>query len=222
MTLSPTPKSKVLVLGSGNFGSCLADHLGDSEHEVSLWSRHASFVEYFNAHRRNPTYLKDHTFPANIRAVGPGIPDREMIQQMDVLLFAIPTQGLRWVLHVLPLHLLITTRIVDREFLTKLRASLVGEYLPLMIFVNKGIETDTQALTLEIIADTCGSDIARAATFIVRQHADVWSHMQTLTLRSRALLLLRKVGSMMLSHFGSADRLAQLFADSRLPSLLPR
>lgn len=91
-----------------------------------------------------------------------------------------------------------------------------------MIFVNKGIETDTQALTLEIIADTCGSDIARAATFIVRQHADVWSHMQTLTLRSRALLLLRKVGSMMLSHFGSADRLAQLFADSRLPSLLPR
>jgi hypothetical protein len=36
-----------------------------------------------------------------------------------------------------------------------------------MIFVNKGIETDTQALTLEIIADTCGSEIARAATFIV-------------------------------------------------------
>jgi hypothetical protein len=39
--------------------------------------------------------------------------------------------------------------------------------LPLLIFVNKGIETDTQALTLEIIADTCGSAIARAATFIV-------------------------------------------------------
>jgi hypothetical protein len=56
-----------------------------------------------------------------------------------------------------------------RETLIKLRGSLVGENLPLLIFVNKGIETATQALTLEIIADTCGSDIARAATFIVGQ-----------------------------------------------------
>lgn len=39
--------------------------------------------------------------------------------------------------------------------------------LPLLIFVNKGIETETQALTLEIIADTCGPDFARVATFIV-------------------------------------------------------
>jgi len=66
---------------------------------------------------------------------------------MDVVLFAIPTQGLR-------------------ETLTKLQPSLTAEKLPLMIFVNKGIETGTQALTLEIIADTCGGEIARAATFI--------------------------------------------------------
>lgn len=30
-------KRKILVLGAGNFGCCLADHLGDSEHEVYLW-----------------------------------------------------------------------------------------------------------------------------------------------------------------------------------------
>ncbi|KAI9570400.1 glycerol-3-phosphate dehydrogenase [Boletus coccyginus] len=147
MPSSPKPKSKVLVIGAGNFGSCLADHLGDSDHEVYIWSRHASFVEHFNIHHRNPDYLRDHVFSSNIRAVGPEIPDKEKIQEMDVVLFAIPTQGVR-------------------ETLIKLRASLVGENLPLLIFVNKGIETDTQALTLEIIADTCGSDIARAATFI--------------------------------------------------------
>lgn len=39
--------------------------------------------------------------------------------------------------------------------------------MPLMIFVNKGIEVGSNALTLEIIADTCGSEIAKAATFIV-------------------------------------------------------
>ena len=102
---SPSPK-KVLVFGSGNFGSCLADHLGDSEHEVSMWSREKSFVEYFNEHHKNPRYLKGHCFPKTIRAVGPDLPDAELLKQMDVLLFAIPTQGLRYCVspHALARH----------------------------------------------------------------------------------------------------------------------
>lgn len=43
--------------------------------------------------------------------------------------------------------------------------------MPLLIFVNKGIEVGTHALTLEIIVDTCGPEVARAATFIVRSSA---------------------------------------------------
>ncbi|KAG2755456.1 NAD-dependent glycerol-3-phosphate dehydrogenase [Suillus brevipes Sb2] len=144
---TPPPKSKILVFGAGNFGSCLADHLGNSDHEVSMWSREARFVEYFNKTHRNPDYLKDHEFSTNIRVVGPEIPSKEMMKQMDVLLFAIPTQAVR-------------------ETLIKLQHSFDRANLPLMIFVNKGIESGTQALTLEIIADTCGSEIARAATFI--------------------------------------------------------
>ena len=57
---------------------------------------------------------------------------------------------------------------IFRETLRILRASLDVNNLPLLIFVNKGIEVGTNALTLEIIADTCGADIAKAATFIVR------------------------------------------------------
>ena len=49
--LSSPPKTKVCVLGAGNFGSCLADHLGDSEHEVLLWSRSVEQIEYFNRRR---------------------------------------------------------------------------------------------------------------------------------------------------------------------------
>lgn len=92
---TPPPKSKILVFGAGNFGSCLADHLGNSDHEVFMWSREARFVEYFNKHHRNPDYLKDHEFSANIRVVGPEMPSKAMMKQMDVLLFAIPTQGVR-------------------------------------------------------------------------------------------------------------------------------
>ncbi len=89
-----SPK-KILVFGSGNFGSCLADHLGDSEHQVFMWSREKSLVEHFNEHYKNPRYLKDHCFARTIRAVGPDLPDAEFVKKMDVLLFAIPTQGLR-------------------------------------------------------------------------------------------------------------------------------
>ncbi|KAJ6504381.1 glycerol-3-phosphate dehydrogenase [Mycena vulgaris] len=144
----PVAHSKVLILGAGNFGSCLADHLGDSDHKVFMWSREAEVVEHFNLHHKNLKYLSEHDFSKNVSAVGPDLPDGAFINEMDVLLFAIPTQFLR-------------------ENLTILNRSLHDKTkLPLLIFVNKGIEVGTDALTLEIIADTCGSDVAKAATFI--------------------------------------------------------
>jgi len=56
----------------------------------------------------------------------------------------------------------------SRGILKSLQPSLNQDNLPLLIFVNKGIEVGTNALTLEIIAETCGSDIAKVATFIVK------------------------------------------------------
>ncbi|KAF9512791.1 hypothetical protein BS47DRAFT_1372729 [Hydnum rufescens UP504] len=125
----PIPHARQsLVLGSGNFGSCLADHLADSEHE-------------------HPHYLKEHVFPDTIKAVGPELPDAEVIRSVDVLLFAIPTEGLR-------------------DLLTMMRLRWDVQNLPLVIFVNKGIESGTRALSLEIIVDTCGQEVAKASTFI--------------------------------------------------------
>lgn len=89
-------KCKILVFGSGNFGSCLADHLGDSSHSVYMWSRSAELVQYFNQHHRHPQFLRDHVFPETITAVGPEFPTESLIKGMDVLLFAIPTEGVRY------------------------------------------------------------------------------------------------------------------------------
>ncbi|KAH9486557.1 Glycerol-3-phosphate dehydrogenase [NAD(P)+] [Psilocybe cubensis] len=143
----PASNSRVLIFGAGNFGSCLASHLGDSQHEVFMWAREEAIVNHFNLHHRNPMYLTEHNFPSNITAVGPNMPDKDFINNVDVLLFAIPTQFLR-------------------ATLTTLRPSLDLNNLPLIIFVNKGIEVGTNALTLEIIVDTCGPEVANAATFI--------------------------------------------------------
>ncbi|KAG8930728.1 hypothetical protein FRC02_003740 [Tulasnella sp. 418] len=144
-----TPR-RILVLGSGNFGSCLADHLAsasDLNLDVYLWSRDAETVRMMNEERRNPKYLTDHVFPEGITAIGPDLPDTQTLHTMDMLLFAIPTPGLR-------------------KFLTDLNHRLDHSRLPLFAFVNKGIEAGTKALTLEIIADTCGKDAAKISAFI--------------------------------------------------------
>jgi len=94
--MQQTVKS-ILVLGAGSFGSCLADHLGDSEHHVYLWSRSKDFCDHFNQHHRSIHQLTDHQFSTHITAVGPEFPDRTLLDKIDVLLFAIPTEGVRCV-----------------------------------------------------------------------------------------------------------------------------
>lgn len=135
------------MLGSGNFGSCLSDHLADAGSPVLLWSRSADVVKSLNEHHRNPRYLQDHDFSSNITAIGPDFPSKDVVCGVNVILFAIPTQNLR-------------------QVLKQLNGLLDEDSHPLLIFVNKGIETGTQALTLEIIADECGGEIAKESVFL--------------------------------------------------------
>ena len=55
---------------------------------------------------------------------------------------------------------------IFRKTLAALHPRLNPNNMPLLIFVNKGIEIATRALTLEIIADTCGPEVAKVATFL--------------------------------------------------------
>jgi glycerol-3-phosphate dehydrogenase len=55
--------------------------------------------------------------------------------------------------------------------LAALKPALNFDNLPLLIFVNKGIEASTQCMTLEIIADELGPEVAKAATFLVSKSA---------------------------------------------------
>jgi hypothetical protein len=57
--------------------------------------------------------------------------------------------------------------------LAALKPVLNFDRLPLLIFVNKGIESSTQCMTLEIIADELGSEVAKAATFLVGKSSEV-------------------------------------------------
>ena len=131
---------KVIVFGSGNFGTCLAQHLSLLGHEVHLRCRSAKVAEDINKQHCNPKYLKEielsHTIKAFSRL------DKELIQKSEALVFAIPTQFMRKSLQELA-HLI--------------------SHNQLLISTAKGIEIGTQKFPLEILADCLGKKQARKA-----------------------------------------------------------
>ncbi|GJJ09819.1 hypothetical protein Clacol_004043 [Clathrus columnatus] len=122
-------------------------------------------VKSLNSTHTHPTCHKGHIFPDLVRAVGPDLPLKGTLDEMDVLVFAVPTEGLRSTLEqVKPL----LPRFAPTD--SAAASSSTASYRdPLFIFVNKGIESVTNALTLEIIADTLGKEIASISSFIVHR-----------------------------------------------------
>ena len=78
------------------------------------------------------------------------------------------------------------------EILTELRPRMDEKSVPLLIFVNKGIEIGTQALTLEIIADTCGSEFAKISTFIVSVDQNVGPNQMVIRFNSVGTLFCKR------------------------------
>lgn len=59
---------KVLVLGSGNFGTCLADHLATLDHEVTMWCRSRNVADEINSTHKHPKYLKGYDLSPKLKA----------------------------------------------------------------------------------------------------------------------------------------------------------
>lgn len=96
--------------------------------------------------------------------------------------------------------------VCNRETLTALKPTLDESKLPLLIFVNKGVEIKTRALTLEIIADTCGPEVAKVATFIVSTMTAHHLTQYQVHFRSRDLRLPQKVSGNIVSGISSYRR----------------
>ncbi|MBP6219139.1 MAG: hypothetical protein KA436_11185, partial [Oligoflexales bacterium] len=60
--------SKIVVLGAGNFGTCLTLQLLRQGHRFHLWARSAELSEGINRNRVNPKYLSHVQFPHGVHA----------------------------------------------------------------------------------------------------------------------------------------------------------
>ena len=143
MDSSLNKPQRILILGAGNFGTCLAQHLARHDHNILLWSRSSQITEHINTKHKNPKYLSTITLSNNIKATDNISADDW--KSAHALLLTIPTQSLREVLE---------------SFKTQIPKNM------LIICAAKGIEQKTLKLPTDIIRDILGTDAARKCVFL--------------------------------------------------------
>lgn len=86
--------SSVGVLGLGNWGTALANHLSSKGYEVCGWTIQEDVVESINATHRNPYYQSEVSLHPNFRATG----DIEEVIRRDAIVLVVPSEALSSVL----------------------------------------------------------------------------------------------------------------------------
>ncbi len=117
------------VIGSGSFGTALANVLAVNCEEVRLWGREPSVVEAINTQHENPAYLK-------------GIPISERVRATNDLQEALA--GSELVVLATPSH-------ATREVVARAKAFL-PRHVPI-VTVSKGIENETLLTMTELLED---------------------------------------------------------------------
>jgi len=83
---------KVSILGSGAWGTTLAQVAADAGHDLLLWGRNKQVVAEINSSHRNTGFLGEIELPQSIRATAD---IDEAFAQADALILALPSQSLR-------------------------------------------------------------------------------------------------------------------------------
>jgi glycerol-3-phosphate dehydrogenase (NAD(P)+) len=85
-------KMRVSVLGSGSWGTALANLAAGRGHRVMMWAFEPDVVEGINNRHQNPLYMKELALPPNVRATGD---IRAAVHDAEMVLVVIPAQHLR-------------------------------------------------------------------------------------------------------------------------------
>lgn len=142
-TITKEKKVRVLVLGAGSFGTCLANHLAHQGKDVTIWARDGEVAEKINSMNVNFRYFPSLKLHAGVKATQAF--DENLSAEADVILIAVPTQAIR-------------------ATLTQFK-ELIGTG-HLLICAAKGIEIGTLHLPSKIIAEVLGKAVSHKAAYL--------------------------------------------------------
>ena len=91
---------KVGVVGLGNWGTALANHLANKGYDVLGWEKNPQVVESINANHVNAIYQKDVVLCKNLKATS-NISD---LKDSDMILLVVPSFALNSVIPQLPIN----------------------------------------------------------------------------------------------------------------------
>jgi len=125
-------RGTIAIIGAGSWGTALSVALGQAGWGINLWARRAEIAQAISRDRRNPEYLSEFELPDSVEAtadLGEAVADAEMV------VLAVPSQGMRSVCERLALH-------VQPD---------VG-----VVTAAKGLEQETGRRMSEVVADCLG------------------------------------------------------------------
>lgn len=134
---------KVTVIGTGSWGTALAQVLFDSGHRVLLWGRNPEVIEEINQKGTNLAYLNDFQLNPAIKAT---TDLQAAVQGAEMLLIVVPTKAIRSI--ATQLQPLLKT--IDTE--------------PLIVHATKGLEPGTHYRVSQIIEEVLGAELTRPVT----------------------------------------------------------
>jgi len=100
----------IAILGAGSWGTALAVHLARTGHEVRLWGRDAALMSRLASDRENALYLPGIAVDRTVRSTA-SLGDA--LAGASLVVVAIPSHGLRPVLHRALPHLALSVPIVS-------------------------------------------------------------------------------------------------------------
>jgi glycerol-3-phosphate dehydrogenase (NAD(P)+) len=136
-------QGRILVVGAGNFGTCLAAHLASEGWSVEIWSRSRTIVDGINNDHKNPKYLSTITLSPTLRAINHI--NAAQLNDYCAIVVAVPMQAVRETLKQYAQHL--TTK-------------------PLLVSAVKGIEISSGFFSADVFKDIFGEAIATKSVII--------------------------------------------------------
>lgn len=94
---------KIGLLGSGSWGTALAKILTDNNQEINWWLRSDANIVHFKRQKHNPQYLRSALFDMGLIHFSSDA--REVVQQSDYILIAIPSAFVTEILEAFPKHI---------------------------------------------------------------------------------------------------------------------